>query len=136
MNMTWLPSFAALVWPQIIMRAVARMFPARPADPGEYDSLRQQHRVLELASQVAALFGIIGTGLLLIFVFRVGNTPWLVGAIFGWLVLTPILLIALFTLPRGLPHWRGFWRYYELTYQTSICFYGPMYVALCVLGIV
>jgi hypothetical protein len=119
----------------VIMRALARKFPARSGDPGECESLRRQYRRLELGSQLAALAGIIGLIALLI-LFHVGNTPWIVGAGFGWLVLAPVLLIAAFTLPRGVARWRDFWRFYELTYHVSLRFLAPLYVALCALGIV
>jgi lysylphosphatidylglycerol synthetase-like protein (DUF2156 family) len=119
----------------IILRALARKFPARAASPGEYQALRPHYRWLEIASQLAALVGIIGSITLLI-ALRVGNTPWLLGAAFGWTVLTPVLLIAVFTLPRGVTHWREFWRFYELTYQTSLRFFAPIYIALCALGII
>jgi hypothetical protein len=135
MNATWLSLFAAMVLTPIIMRALARKFPARSGDPGEYESLRQQYRWLELGSQLAALGGIIGAiGLLIL--SHVGNTPWIIGVGFGWLVLAPILVIAAFTLPRGVARWREFWRFYELTYHISLRFLAPIYVALCALGIV
>jgi hypothetical protein len=135
MNATWLSPFAPMVLTPIIMRALARKFPARAGDPKEYESLREQYRWLELGSQLAALAGIIGSIALLI-LFHVDNTPWIVGAGFGWLVLAPVLLIAGFTLPRGLACWREFWRFYELTYHISLRLLGPIYVALCALGIV
>jgi hypothetical protein len=135
MNTTWLPSLAAMILTPIIMHALARRFPASAANPGEYDALRPQFRWLELASQLAALVGIIGSFTLLI-VLRAANTPWMLGVAFGWAVLTPVLLIALFTLPRGVTCWREFWRFYELTYETSLRFFAPLYTALCVLGII
>jgi lysylphosphatidylglycerol synthetase-like protein (DUF2156 family) len=119
----------------IVMRALARKFPARVAGPDEYQLLRPHYRWLELASQLAALVGVVGSVVLLISL-HVGNTPWLVGAAFGWAVLTPVLLIAVSTLPRGITYWREFWRFYELTYQTSLRFLVPIYVALCALAII
>jgi len=100
MNTTWLPPLAALILTPVIIRALARKFPARAASPGEYELLRPHYRWLDLASQVAALVGIVGSVLLLISL-HVGNTPWLVGAAFGCAVLTPLLLIAVVTSPRG-----------------------------------
>jgi hypothetical protein len=135
MNATWLSLFAAIVLTPIAMRVLARTFPARPGEPTEYESLRQHYRWLEIASQVAALAGIIGSIAFLI-LLRVGNTPWIVGAGFGWLVLAPVLVIAAFTLPRGVARWREFWRFYELTYHVSLRLLAPIYVILCALGIV
>jgi hypothetical protein len=135
MNTTWLPATAAMILTPIIMRALARRFPARPGTPGEYEVLRPQFRWLELASQLAALSGIIGSVTLLI-ALRAANTPWILGVAFGWAVLTPVLLVAAFTLPRGFICWREFWRFYELTYRTSLRFFAPLYIALCALGII
>jgi hypothetical protein len=135
MNTTWLAPLVAMILTPIIMRALARKFPAREANPGEYQSLRPHYRWLEIASQVAAVVGIAGSITLLI-ALRVANTPWLLGAAFGWAVLTPVLLIAVFTLPRGITHWREFWRFYERTYQTSLGFLAPVFVALGALGVV
>ena len=119
----------------IVMRVLARKFPARGSGPGEYEALRPQFRRLELASQLAALFGIVGSIALLV-ALHAANTPWTLGVAFCWAVLTPVLVIAVFTLPRGITYWREFWRFYELTYQTSLRFLAPVYVALCAVGIV
>jgi hypothetical protein len=135
MNATWLSLFAAMVLTPIIVRALARKFPAQAGDAVEYEALRQRYRWLEIASQLAALVGIVGS-IALLTSLRVGNTPWIVGVGFGWLVLAPVLLIAAFTLPRGLACWREFWRFYELTYRISLRLLAPIYVALCALAIV
>ena len=135
MNTTWLPALAALIFTPIIMRAVARTFPARTASPGEYEGLRPQFRWLELLSQLAAIIGVVGS-VALLFALHVGNTPWILGAAFGWAVLTPVLLIAAFTLPRGVTQWLRFWRFYELTYHTSLRFFVPVYTALGILGFI
>ena len=124
-----------MIFAPILVRALARKFPARASRPDEYQSLCPHYRWLEIASQVAAVLGIAGSITVLI-ALHVGNTPWLLGAAFGWAVLTPVLLIAVFTLPRGITHWREFWRFYELTYQTSLRFLAPIFVALCTLGII
>jgi hypothetical protein len=135
MNATWLPPLAAMILTPIIMRALAHRFPARVGSPGEYETLRPQFHWLELASQLAALVGIIGSITLLI-LLHAANTPWILGVAFGWAVLAPVLLIALVTLPRGVTCWREFWRFYELTYHTSLRFFTPLYIVLCMLGIV
>jgi hypothetical protein len=135
MNATWLSLLAAMALTPIIIRVLARKFPARSADPREYESLRRQYGWLELGSQLAALAGIIGSITLLI-LLHVGNTPWIVGVGFGWLVLAPVLVISAFTLPRGIARWREFWRFYELRYHISLQLLAPVYVALSALGIV
>jgi hypothetical protein len=135
MNTTWLSLFAAIVLTPVVMRVLARRFPAPPGEATEYESLRRQYGWLETTSQLAALAGIVGSIALLISL-HVGNTPWIIGVGFGWLVLAPVLLIAAFTLPRGLACWRDFWRFYELTYRISLRLLAPIYVALCALAIV
>src|SRR5439155_14540345 len=129
--MTWLAPFAALVLTPVIMRALARAFPARPAQLAEYYSLRRRYRRLEVWSQLAAVAGLVGS-IWIVIVLGVGNTPWIIGVGLGWLVLTPILVIALFTLPRGVERWRHFWRFYELTCHISLRFLAPVYAAFCV----
>jgi lysylphosphatidylglycerol synthetase-like protein (DUF2156 family) len=104
-------------------------------DSAEHQSLRDQYGSLEFASQITAIIAVV-VSIVLLIVLHVGNTSWLVGVAFGWLVLTPVLLIALFTLPRGLKHWRDFWRFYELQYRTSLRFIAPLYICLSLLGIV
>ena len=135
MNATWSAPLAAMILAPIIMRALARRFPARVGSPGEYETLRAQFHWLDLASQLAALVGIIASVTLLI-ALHAANTPWILGVAFGWAVLAPVLLVALVTLPRGVARWCEFWRFYELTYHTSLRFFTPLYVVLCTLGIV
>jgi len=83
----------------------------------------QRHRTL-----VAALWFVIA--------LRPGNTLWLVGIIFGWLVLAPLLLVAVCTLPRGLSRWHEFWQFYEMHYQISLRFLAPVYIFVGSLGLV
>jgi hypothetical protein len=45
------------------------------------------------------------------------------------------LFVALCTIPRGVSHWREFWHYYEAHHQISLRFLTPLYVFLCLLGI-
>jgi hypothetical protein len=84
MNITWLPACAALLFTPLIMRALARAFPTRPADPEEYQWLHHQYHGLELASQLAAIVGVVGS---LVLPTARWQYTWLVGAAFGWLVL-------------------------------------------------
>jgi hypothetical protein len=91
--------------------------------------------VLEFSSQVFAIAAGIAAVCFLV-ALRPANTPWLVGVIFGWLVLAPVLLISLFTLPRGISRWREFWRFYELRYKISLRFLTPFYAMLCLLGVI
>ena len=135
MYTTAFATFGAIVLTPIAMRVLAHTFPARSDGAAEYETLRPQYRRLELASQLAAVGGLLVCSALLI-VLRVGNSPWIVGAAFGWLVLAPVLLIAATTLPRGLTCWREFWRFYELTYHVSLRFLAPVYCGLCVLGVI
>src|SRR5436305_1259943 len=93
---------SALLTP-LLMRAASRAFPPRRAAIASYDVLRPRYKPLELWSQLFAAIGGVGALCFLLF-FRPSNTPWLVGVIFGWLVLVPLLFIAVCTLPRGKVH--------------------------------
>ncbi|MGI8570293.1 MAG: hypothetical protein ACR2KT_15205 [Methylocella sp.] len=125
---------AAAILGPIATRAASRAFPPREGNTLEFAPLRAQYRVVELWSLLAAVFGMLGSLAFLIASRR--NKPWLLGVIFGWLVLAPMLLIAVCTLPRGLARWRGFWRFYELHYGISMRFLAPVYAFICLLGIV
>ena len=125
---------SALLAP-FLMRAASRAFPPRDPVGGNYGSLRSRYKSIELWSQVFAVLGSGAAGLFFL-ILRCGNTPWLVGVVFGWLVLIPVLFIAVCTLPRGISRWREFWRYYELHYQLSLRFITPVYALLCLLGII
>jgi hypothetical protein len=138
MNTTWriaLSTFAATVFTPIILRALSRILPAQRGDALEVDSLSHRYRSLELWSQLAAIVGVIGAVAFFI-LMRVGNTPWIIGLVFGWPVLVAIVFIAAFTLPHGLSDWRDFWRFYELRYNIALRFVAPLYAALAVLGLV
>ena len=84
------------------------------------------------------LFALIGgvTAVWFVIALRPGNTPWLVGVIFGWLVLAPLLLVAACTLPRGLSRWHEFWQFYEMRYQISLRFLAPGCICVGSLGVV
>ena len=138
MDTTWriaLSTLAASVFTPIILRALSRALPPRQTNPTDRESLPYKYRSIELWSQVAAFIGIIGAGAFLISA-HLGNTPWIVGLVFGWPVLVAILFIAAFTLPHGLSCWREFWRFYELRYDIQLRFLAPLYAALCALGLV
>jgi len=124
----------ALIVTPLAVRALGRAVPPAPGNALHLESLRAQYRSLELWSQVAAVVGMIGAAASLF--IRAGDTPWLLGVIFGWLVLAPVLFVAISTLPRGVSHWRGFWRFYELSYGISLRLLVPVYALLCALGIV
>jgi len=113
----------------------AREFPPRSRNLAEFQSLLPRYNWLEIASRMAAIIGAVGL-IVVAYILHVRNTPWLIGLIFGWLVLTPVLLIALATLPRGSAHWREFWRFYELKYDISLRLVAPVYTALALLGII
>ena len=97
----------------IITRALSRALPPLTSDTVNANSVGRTHRSLERWSQLAAVIGVVGAIAFLISL-RVGNTPWLLGVVFGWPVLVAILFIGMFTLPHGLSRWREFWRFYEL----------------------
>lgn len=125
----------AVVLTSLLMRLLVAGFPAPACSVNEYESLRQKHQWLEVASQFAALAGMCGS-LALVIVMHLGNTPWVLGTVLGWSVLMPVLLIATSTIPRGIAHWSDFWRYYALRYRISLSFIVPVYVGLSLLGTV
>jgi hypothetical protein len=125
---------SALLTP-LLGRALSHAFPPQHPAWDHYETLRKRYNALELLSQLAAVLAGIGSVCFLI-AMRPPNTPWLVGIVFGWVVLAPILLIALLTLPRGIERWREFWRFYELRYKISLHFITPLYATLCLLGLV
>ena len=126
---------AAVALTPILVRAISKSFPPRPARIGDFDALRTRYRTIEGWSQVIAIFAAWGAIAFMLWM-RVGNTFWLIGVLFGWLVLAPVIFIAVCTLPKGLFCWSEFWRYYELRYQVSLALIGPLYAALCLLGVV
>lgn len=125
---------SALLTP-LLMRTASRVFPPRRAAVASYDVLRPRYKAIALWSQLFAAIGGVGALCFLLFL-RPGNTPWLVGVIFGWLILVPLLFIAVCTLPRGISRWLEFWQYYELHYQISLRFITPVFALLCLLGII
>jgi hypothetical protein len=138
MDTTWriaLSTFAATVFTPIILRALSRALSPRQIDATEHNSLSNRYRSIELWSQVAACIGIIGAVAFFILAHN-GNTPWIVGLVFGWPVLVAILFIAAFTLPHGLCCWREFWRFHELRHHITLRFLAPLYAALCALGLI
>ena len=132
---TALPLFAAIVLTPVVMLVLARLFPIRAANDLELRLLRRKYGWLGVIATVAVFVGMF-VSIALIIALRVGNTPWMLGVVAGWLVLAPVLVIAAFTLPRGINRWREFWRYYELKYRISLGFIAPVYSAFSLIGIV
>ena len=119
----------------LLGRALSRTFPPQHPAWDQFEALQVRYNTLELASRLIAVAAIIGS-VWFVIVAHPANPPWLAGFIFGWLVLAPVLLIALFTLARGVSCWREFWRFYELRYKISLHFLTPLYAMFCLLGIV
>ena|SRR5438093_9084649 len=124
----------ALLTP-LIIRGLSRAFPPPHPALERYDLLRSRYKAIELWSQIFAVLGGLGA-ICFLLALRPGNTPWLVGVVFGWLVLVPLLFIAVCTFPRGLCSWREFWQYHELHYQISLRLLTPLYALLCFVGII
>jgi len=104
------------------------------ASSRDYEWLRTRHRSTELWSQILSMGGgVIGV----FFILQIHrNTLWLVGTMFAWLIIPPVVFIALRTLSKGFSCWREFWRFYELEYQTSLRFIVPIYALLVLIGMV
>jgi hypothetical protein len=126
--------FAATLLTPIITRALSHALPPRQSDTVEADSLTRRYRSLERWSQLAAVIGVVGA-IAFVILLRVGNTPWLLGVVFGWPVLVAVLFIGIFTLPHGLSHWLEFWRFYQLRYGITLRFLAPLYATFCALGV-
>jgi hypothetical protein len=119
----------------LLMRALSRAFPPRRPQTEDYQLLRSRYNAIELWSQLFALIGGVAA-VWFVIALRPGNTPWLVGVIFGWLVLAPLLLIAACTLPRGVSRWHEFWQYYETHYQITLRLLAPICIFVGLLGVV
>ncbi|MBA3353207.1 MAG: hypothetical protein H0U23_12455 [Blastocatellia bacterium] len=126
---------ATLVVTPLLLWALARAFPARQTFSAENHAIRSRHQSTETWS---AIFGIVAAWLALAVMLaaRVGNTPWLVGVILGWVVLAPVMFIAARTLPRGVPYWREFWRFHETHSGIDLRLLAPVYAFMSLLGIV
>jgi hypothetical protein len=119
----------------LLMRVFSRAFPPRRPPSEAYQLLQSRYNTIALGSQLFALIGGVAA-VWFVIALRPGNTPWLVGVIFGWLVLAPVLLVAVCTLPRGVSRWREFWQFYEMRYQVSLRFLAPVYIFVGSLGVV
>lgn len=119
----------------LLMRALAVAFPPRGPQSNDHQGLRSRYNTIELWSQFFAVLGGVAA-VWFVIALRRGNTPWHVGVIFGWLVLTPLLFIAVCTLPRGVSRWNEFWRFYELRYRITLRLLAPVYTFLALLGVV
>jgi fatty acid desaturase len=119
----------------LLMRALSRAFPPRRPQSEDYQLLRSRYNAIELWSQLFALIGGVAA-VCFVIALHPGNTPWLVGVIFGWLVLVPLLLVAVCTLPRGVSRWHEFWQFYEMRYQISLRLLAPVYILVGSLGVV
>jgi hypothetical protein len=82
------------------------------------------------------MLGVPAVTLAWIILWKLPNNPWLIGAFFGWMVLIPVMIVFISTIPRGRVVWKDYWRYYELKNRLSLRFVTPVYVLLCILGIV
>jgi hypothetical protein len=119
----------------LLVRGLSRMFPPSPAAPGELEPLRLRYRIVSRWS-VGSMIAILAAALITACFVRLPNTIWLIPALFGWLVLAPVCIIALFTLPRGFGAWREYWRFYELDSRVSLRFAAPFYAILSGLAVV
>ena len=100
-----------------VVWALASAFPGRGARLDAHDDTRYGR--LERSSQLVAIVA-VWTALFFAISRGVPNTPWLLGYALGWLVIAPITLIALATLPRGVAVWAEFWRFHERRHRISL----------------
>ena len=126
---------ATVVLTPLLLWMLARAFPARESSSLELQPLRARHKATQTWATVFAIVDVWAALFVMIFV-HVGNTPWLVGVVLGSLVLVPVVVIAIRTLPRGLAEWQEFWRFHELHHRISLTLLAPLYAAIGLLGIV
>jgi hypothetical protein len=117
----------------LAMRLLSRIAPPSSLHRNRFDELRQAYNWIEKLSQVAALAGIVGALILLSLIKK--NSFWILGVALGWMVIVPVLLIAVLTLPRGFAVWMDFWRFYELKYDLSLRLIIVVYLFLALVGI-
>jgi hypothetical protein len=120
---------ALLIW--VILSRIA---PPSHVYRNRFDELKKLYGWIARLASVAAVVGLLGS--LLFFVHYKKNTFWMVGAVLGWAVIVPVLLIAVLTLPRGLSAWIEFWRFYELKYNLSLRLISALYLLLAFVGII
>ncbi len=125
---------ATLVVTPFLIWILTRAFPARRSSFHEFDTLRLRYAATETWSAVSGIAA-MWAALALMLIAGVGNTPWLLGVGFGWLILAPMVVIALRTLPNGVSCWREFWRYHELNSRISLRLLAPIYAVGSILGI-
>ncbi len=118
----------------LAMALLSRMAPPRSADSTEFQGLREKHGRTEILSQLAAWVGIAGSIGICIVLKK--NTPWMVGALFGWMTILPISLIAAITLRQGRQQWDEFWLFYELKYRIGTKLLLPLYGLLMGIGLI
>ena len=126
---------ATIVVTPVLLWLLSRAFPVRAGSSVEYESLRSRHSSTELWAGVLGFIAMWAAIFIAIFA-RVGNTPWSLGVVFGWLVVVPVVVIALRTLPRGIIAWQELWRFHELRHRISLRLLGPLYTLLSVLGVI
>ena len=117
----------------LAMRLLSRIAPPSSLYRNRLDELQRTYNWISKLSNIAALVGMVGSIILLSSLKK--NTPWILGAMFGWMVIVPVLLIAVLTLPRGLSAWMDFWRFYELKYDLSLRLIIAVYLFMALLGI-
>ncbi len=122
---------ATLILTPLLLWLLARVFPPRNISAA---GLSARHAATEGWSVICGIVA-VWAALALMLVSRVHNSPWLVGVLLGWLVLAPILFIALRTLPRGLSEWQAFWRFHESRHGISIRVLAAAYAFLSLLGL-
>ena len=133
-----LSAIAAAIGTPLIMKWWGRLAP--PTQASEFDSLsreelRRRNNWIDNVACVLALAGIVSP-LLLYANGMSRQNPWPVGLGFGLMVILPVTLVALLTLPQGLGRFREFWRFYELKYGIGIRGISYVFVPIGVLGIV
>ena len=100
----------------------------------EFDLLKSKYAKLEVLSQIAAFVGMFASVGVILAIQR--NTPWVVGLLFGWMVIAPIAVIGWSTLRRSRKEWNEFWVFYELKYRVSVGLIFPLFGFLMMVGLV
>jgi MFS family permease len=115
----------------------SRLSPVRDLSEWEpsFEELTKRNRLLNGIACAFCLAGIFTPLPLFKYLPEVVH-GWLVGLGFGLMIILPVLFISLVTLPKGLPRFHEFWRFYELHYKIGLKGIMVVYVPIMILGLV
>lgn len=131
-----LPIFAAMTLTPIVMRIWGRFSPPRHVNESTRKRLIRRYLWLDIS---AFALGLAASLWVVFYLFEKvpSHDPiglWVIGLLFGLMVILPIMLICVLTLPFGLSRFNEFWQYYEVQWGVSRTGIWSIYIPLGVLG--